>query len=106
MNKTKELQKVKELQIEFGNAIRVWHDLLWNFNFICEEREILPERYADEDVLHALKIFSEVVGNVAIHRMIEKDTKIETGEVFMEELGEELNKFVKKWTGIDTKLLT
>jgi len=96
------MQQVKKIQSEFSKSLKNWHDMLWDFNYACEKNQIKPERYSDEDLMYATKIFMEVLSNIQIHRMMDKKTKLKTACVMQEDLGAELKNFIKKWTGIDT----
>jgi hypothetical protein len=94
-------EKIKEVQSEFSESLKSWSDVLLSFNIKMQEIGITPNRYTDEDIRHATDIFMEVIGNINCHRMIDKNTKLETGCAMAEEMGGELRSFVKKWTGVD-----
>jgi len=96
--------QIKEIQKELSNSLKMWDDIIWKFKFGCDKFGVEPARYSDDDVKHAVTLLWEVLGNVHIHRMLEKKTKLATGCELAEDMGTEIHEFVKKWTGVDTHI--
>lgn len=71
-----------------------------NIQVDCKDRIV---KYSPRSVMNAVEVFQAILGNVAIHRMIEKETDLKSGGDCAELMGEAISKLVLTWTGIDTK---
>jgi len=60
-------------------------------------------RYTDEDVMNAVHIFSHVLSNMSIHRMMDDGEDIVSSMQKMIVSGEKISEIVKYMTDIDTK---
>ena len=96
-------KKLKDIQGDFQDSLDGWSKALWQLKDIYDKNNIMPDRFSDEDINNVTHLFIEIIGNVSIYRMIEKKTKQETGNIIAEDMGKEINKFVKKWTGVNTQ---
>lgn len=85
---------IREVQAHISGVLREWADIMLDIE-AHEKAHLL--HYDDKDLMNAMHIFLHVMSNIGIHNKIIDDADIAT------EIGIRMRKFVKDYTGIDTK---
>jgi hypothetical protein len=89
----------REIQVHISDALEQWADIM---NKIDANQTAYLMHYKDKDLLNAIYIFEHILSNIAIHKGIINPKTINKAV----EMDKDLREYVKKYTGLDTHVIT